>query len=192
MYGVLFFCCFLDFVYWNFSLDVLNELATSSQTVAETWGGGVYLRNGWKICNVWSWLDHSVCGWLNTNTAAAEGVKTKKVLVYLLTKMTVCLLMGAEMITWIFLIFLYCNFAVRSWGVWGKGRINFHVVFRMFRLSRNVVLFELCRSGFILRIVGRRLFAIMSRSDHHRSPFEGIIPSAPAEPYDPCKTKTFR
>jgi hypothetical protein len=36
-----------------------------------------------------------------------------------------------------------------------------------------------------LRIVGRRLFAIMSRSDHHRGPFEGVIPSAPAEPDDP-------
>lgn len=27
----------------------------------------------------------------------------------------------------------------------------------------------------------------MSRSDHHRSPFESIIPTAPAEPHDPCR-----
>ncbi len=46
---------------------------------------------------------------------------------------------------------------------------------------------QLCgRSRFLLRIVGRRLFAIVSWSDHHRGPFEGVIPSAPAEPNDTC------
>ncbi len=41
------------------------------------------------------------------------------------------------------------------------------------------------RRWFLLRIVGRRLFAIMSRSYHHGGPFQGVIPSAPAEPDDP-------
>ena len=90
-----------------------------------------------------------------------------------------------------------CNTAAGGIGLKTADKLKLNL--RWFRCGSDLLKFfflyydktsqrfsPLLFGSFLLRTGRRRLFAVVSRADHHRGPFESIVPSAPAEPNDTC------